>query len=90
MMPFGLTLTPEQARAAATSYGWSVLPHDNGGFFAQSGQHRMIVDFNEDGSFRCAHVREGRDGMDQALMEGAVVGEFAMRGRPVSGEEKNA
>lgn len=87
MMPFEPRLTPTQARAAADGYGWSVLPHDNGGFFAQSGEYRMIVVFNDDGSFRCAHVRKGRDGMDMDLMEGAVVGEFAMHGRPVGSEE---
>jgi hypothetical protein len=84
-------LTSDQARAAATSYGWSVLPHDNGGFFAQRGQHRMIVTFAEDGSFRQAEAREGRDGFAVLLMEGAVVGELAMRGatpeRPAGSEE---
>jgi hypothetical protein len=85
-------LTPDQARAAAKGYGWSVLPHDNGGFFAQRGQHRMIVTFAEDGSFRHAEVREGRDGFAVSLLEGDVVGQLAMRGatpeRPTGSEEK--
>lgn len=34
------TLTPERARAAATEYGWSVLPHDNGGFWRGAGPVR--------------------------------------------------
>lgn len=87
------SVTPTEARAAAASYGWSVVPHDNGGFFAQSGEHRMIVVFNEDGSFRRAHVREGRDGMDMTLLGGAVVGALAQYGRPRSpaiSEEQNA
>lgn len=89
--PLEPALTSTQARAAATAYGWSVLPHDNGGFFAQCGQHRMIVTFAPDGSFRAADVREGRDEMAMALMEEAVVGELARRGnplRPVGSEEK--
>ncbi|MFK0140700.1 hypothetical protein [Streptomyces murinus] len=88
------TLTPDQARAAAASYGWSVLPHDNGGFSAQCGQWRMIVTFAEDGSFRHASVKEGRDGFEASLMENSVVDALAMRGtapeRPTSSEEKTA
>ena len=74
------TLTPEQAHSAATGYGWSVLPHDNGGFLAQRGPHRMIVTFDEHRAFRCAHLREGVDGFEQSLTEGAVIGQLAMRG----------
>lgn len=74
------TLTPELARAAATEYGWSVVPHDNGGFFAGRGPHRMIVTFNEHGAFVHASVCEGIDGFQVALIEGAVIGELAVRG----------
>lgn len=83
-------LTPDQAHAAATAYGWSVLPHDNGGFFAQRGEYRMIVTFAPDGSFRCAQVRKGFDGMAMMLTEGDVVGAFARHGspqRPAGSEE---
>jgi hypothetical protein len=86
------SLTSELAREAAAAYGWSVLPHDNGGFFARRGHHRMIVTFDECGVFRYASVREGLDGSDESLMEGAVVGALAMYGAgPVrSGEESAA
>lgn len=90
-IPLEPALTSTQARAAAAAYGWSVLPHDNGGFFAQCGQHRMVVTFAPDGSFRAADVREERNEVAMALMEGAVVGELARRGnalRPVGSEEK--
>lgn len=72
-------LTPDLARATAAAYGWRVLPHDNGGFFAQRGQAEMTVTFAEDGSFRHADVREGRSGFPLFLMEGAVLGELAAR-----------
>ncbi|MFM9616838.1 hypothetical protein ACKI14_02610 [Streptomyces turgidiscabies] len=79
-------LTPTQALAAATAYGWSVLPHDHGGFFAQVGQHQMVVAFNEDGSFRHAQVRE-RDGeVPLFLEEGTVVFAFTQYGRPAISE----
>ena len=74
------TLTPEQARAAATGYGWSLFPHDNGGFHAQRGPHQMIVTFDEYRVFRTATVREGRDGLEMILAEGAVVGALARFG----------
>ncbi|MFJ5967904.1 hypothetical protein [Streptomyces sp. NPDC093060] len=83
------TLTPEQARAAATGYGWNVLPHDNGGFFAHRGPHQMIVTFAPDGSFRHASVREGANGPEQLLPEGAVIAELVMRGAgPVRPDEE--
>ena len=89
-IPLEPALTSKQARDAAAAYGWSVLPHDHGGFFAQRGQHCMVVTFAPDGSFRAADVRDGHDGMAMALVEGAVVGELARRGnalRPVGSEE---
>jgi hypothetical protein len=76
-------LTPTQALAAATAYGWSVLPHDNGGFFAQRGEYRMIVVFNEDRTFRAAHVQRGRGGTMTLVPEDFVVGRFARHGRPL-------
>lgn len=82
-------LKPEQARAAAAAYGWSVLPHDNGGFFAQRGPYQVIVTFAPDGSFRCAFVREGVNGSENSLLEGAVISELAMRGAgPVCPDEE--
>lgn len=82
-------LTPTQALAAATGYGWSVMPHDNGGFFAQSGEHCMTVVFNDDRTFRCADIRQG-NGMLVMVPEGDVVGRFARHGRtlrPAGSEE---
>jgi hypothetical protein len=79
-------LTPDQALAAATAYGWSVLPHDNGGFFAQSGEHQVVVAFNEDRSFRHGQVREGGDGIALFLEEGTVVFAFMQHGRPAGSE----
>lgn len=87
-LPLTPALTPTQALAAATGYGWTVTPHDNGGLFAQHGQHQMIVAFNEDGSFRHAQVREAGDEIALFLEEGTVVATFVQHGRPVSGEEK--
>ncbi|MCX5253584.1 hypothetical protein OOK27_05275 [Streptomyces canus] len=82
------TLTPEQARAAATGYGWSLFPHDNGGFHAQRGPHQMIVTFDEHRVFRTATVQEGRDGLSRMLTEDAVVGAFARFGAgPVRSDE---
>lgn len=77
-------LTPAQALAAATGYGWSVVPHDNGGFFAESGTHQMTVVFEEDRTFRCAHVRQSFNSAPVAVSEGGVVGRFAEYGRPLS------
>lgn len=76
-------LTPTQALAAATGYGWSVLPHDNGGFFAQSDKHCMTVVFNEDRTFRCASIRQGADGMAAMVPEDLVVGRLARHGKPL-------
>jgi hypothetical protein len=87
-------LTAVQARAAADTYGWSVLLHDNGGFLAQRGRHHLIVTFAEDGSFQHAAVREGLNGPEAFLTEGDVVPKLARHGatlaRPVSGEEQSA
>ena len=85
--PTAPTLTPTQALAAATSYGWTVLPHDNGGFFAQSGGNQMVVVFNEDGSFRHAQVREPDAEVPLFLEEGTVVFAFMQYGRPAISEE---
>lgn len=82
-LPLTPVLTPTQALAAATGYGWSVLPHDNGGFFAQSGEHRMTVVFNDDRTFRAAHVRRGFSGTMTSVPERLVVGKFAEHGRPL-------
>lgn len=79
-------LTPVQALAAATAYGWSVLPHDNGGFFAQADRNQMVVAFNEDGSFRHAQVREGSSEVPLFLEEGTVVYAFMQYGRPAISE----
>lgn len=83
-----MKLTPEQARAAAEAYGWSVLPHDNGGFFAQRGEYRMIVTFDERGTFRHASVCEGLDGFPLSLLGGAVIAQLAVcgAGRVLPGE----
>lgn len=92
-LPLTPVLTPTQALAAATGYNWSVTPHDNGGFFAQSGEHRMIVTFAPDGSFRHANVRKGFDGMAMMLLEGDVIGALARHGspeRPVTSKEQPA
>lgn len=86
-------LTPTQALAAATGYGWSVLPHDNGGFFAQSGGRRMTVVFNDDRTFRCAYIQQGANSTLAMVPEDLVVGRFARHGKPVrpaGSEEKNA
>ena len=84
-------LTPEQARAAATGCGWSLYPHDNGGFHAQRGQHQMIVTFDEHRDFRTATVQEGRDGFAEMLTEDAVVGALARFGAgPVRPDEEPA
>lgn len=81
-LPFEAALTPDQAHAAATAYGWSVLPHDNGGFFAQLGEHCMTVVFNDDRTFRCAHIQQGANSMLAMVPEDLVIGRFAQHGRP--------
>ncbi len=81
------TLTPPIAFAAATFYGWSVIPHENGGFFAQHGKYRMIVTFAPDNSFRHADVRKGFNGIGMELTEGDVIDTLARHGNPVGSEE---
>jgi len=85
-------LTSEYARAAAAEYGWSILPHDNGGFLAQRGPRQVIVTFAPDGSFRHASTQKGLNGLAEFLLEGSVVTALAQYGsqRPVSSEEKTA
>lgn len=86
-LPLTPALAPTQALAAATGYGWSVTPHDNGGFFAQSDQHQVVVAFNEDGSFRHAQVREAGAEIALFLTEETVVYALMQYGRPMSSEE---
>jgi hypothetical protein len=85
-------LVSAPARAAAAEYGWSILPHDNGGFLAQRGPRQVIVTFAPDGSFRHASTQEGLNGLAEFLLEGAVVATLAQYGseRPVSSEGNNA
>lgn len=75
-------LTSEQVLAAARSYGWEVVPHSDGGMFAACGAHRMIVAFNEDGTFRAASIRQGLEGLALSLMKQEVLGQLAQHGRP--------
>lgn len=86
-LPLEPVLTPAQALAAATGYGWSVIPHDNGGFHAQSGGHRMTVAFNEDGTFRHADIAESQYGTLTIVDEAWVIGRFVQHGRPANSEE---
>lgn len=83
-------LTPERARAAATTYGWGVLPHDHGGFLAECGRHRLVVTFAPDGSFQTADIREGFGGESEPLSETDVIGTLARYGSPVRPDEEQA
>lgn len=83
------TLTPDQARAAADAYGWEVMIQDAHGFMAVNGDWAINVVFEDDGTFRCASTRKGVGGLETALLEGSVIGQFAQHGRPVGSSEEN-